>query len=298
MKKLYTLISIFSISVSASFAQALPNVGFEMWTHNSFPSYDNPDNWNSLNPTTSALGVTTCTKATAAADIHGGSNAVKLITKSVAGQIANGIVTTGTINTSSQTIGGGIAYTARPDSITGWYKYTSVSGDNGFVEFQLLGSGGDTDTVGYVRFKTPSVTVGTYTYFKKVITYRSTNAVAKSIWIVSSSADAVTHFVGSTMFIDDLQIITNPAATIVESSKLELAIGPNPVNDRLIIKNSQSSKNVISLFDLTGRKVLEQKLENATSIIDVNLFPMGLYIYSIIDESKKVIKTGKIVIQK
>ena len=76
----------------------------------------------------------------------------------------------------------------RPDSIVGWYKYTSVSGDNGFIEFQLLGSATTPDTIGYVRFLTPTSSVANYTHFSVPIVYRSPNPVAKSIWIISSSA--------------------------------------------------------------------------------------------------------------
>ena len=179
MKKIYSLLTLFVVSMTCSFAQVLPNPGFEAWTHSTFPLYDDPNNWNTLNPTTGLVGVITCSKATAAAEHHAGAAAVKLVTKSVSGQIANGIVTTGTINTSTQTIGGGLPYTLRPDSIIGFYRYTPVSGDNGFVELQLLGSGGDTDTIGYARFMTPTTTVGSFMRFAVAINYRSAAAVAK-----------------------------------------------------------------------------------------------------------------------
>jgi hypothetical protein len=246
MKKIYSLLSIILVSSSA-FAQ-LPNAGFETWTNTaaSFPApaYDTPDNWNTLNSTTAPLGQFTCVKGNAAGEFHSGAAALKLITKSIAGQTANGIATTGTINVTSQTIGGGIAFTGRPDSIAGWYKYVSVTGDNGFVELQLLGAGGDTDTVGYVRFVTPSSSVSTYTHFQKVITYRSTAAVAKSIWICSSSKDATTHFAGSTLLIDDLALITNPSG-INELSKPELTVGPNPATSVLLIKNPALKKDMV-----------------------------------------------------
>ncbi len=46
MKIIYSLISIFIISITSSFTQVLPNAGFENSTHNAFPSYDAPDGWN------------------------------------------------------------------------------------------------------------------------------------------------------------------------------------------------------------------------------------------------------------
>jgi hypothetical protein len=298
MKKIYSLLFIFSIATAGLFAQATPNNGFEAWTHTTFPSYDTPNSWDNLNPSTSGLGVFTCIKATAAADIHSGAAAIKLITKSVFGQTANGIATTGTINTTSQTIGGGIPYTLRPDSIIGFYKYTSVSADNGFAEIQLLGSGGDTDTVGYVRFVTPSATVGSYTRFAKAIVYRSASPVAKSIWILSSSKDATTHFVGSTAYFDDVNLVFAPTTNVVEQAKSQLTVGPNPSNGRLIINNTLVNRASFVLYDVTGRKILEKKLESTSSIVDLEEFPLGLYIYSILDEKQNVLKTDKLIIQK
>ncbi len=295
MKKIFTIISILSVSITGLFAQATPNNGFETWTHNTFPSYDTPNSWDNLNPSTGALGVYTCFKATAAADIHSGAAAVKLITKSVFGQIANGIVTTGSINTTTQTIGGGIPYTLRPDSIIGFYKYTSVSGDNGFAEIQLLGAGGDTDTIGYARFFTPSSTIGSYTRFSAHITYRSLNPIVKSILILSSSKDAVTHFVGSTAFFDDVALVFATTTGIPDQANIDITVGPNPSVDKLTIKNA--NKNTFLLYDVTGRKVVELKLVDSCTIIDLNQFP-GLYIYAIIDEKNNVIKTSKLIIQK
>ncbi|MCX6296833.1 MAG: T9SS type A sorting domain-containing protein [Bacteroidetes bacterium] len=298
MKKIFTLIVSTFITSAGLFAQATPNAGFEAWTHNSFPSYDTPNSWDNLNPSTGTLGVYTCIKATAAADIHSGAAAIKLITKSVFGQTANGIATTGTINTTSQTIGGGIAYTLRPDSIVGFYKYTPVTGDNGFAEIQLLGAGGDTDTIGYARFTTPTTTVGSYTRFAKAIVYRNANPIAKSIFILSSSKDAVTHFVGSTAFFDDVNLVFAPATGIVTQPKFDLTVGPNPSIDRIIIKNNLTPKAIFVLYDVTGRKVAEKQIEAGTTLIDVNDFPMGLYIYSVSDENNNVIKTDKLIIQK
>ena len=303
MKKIFTLLFISSVSISALFAQATPNPGFESWTHvaASFPApaYDTPDSWNTLNPTTAGLGQITCVKGSAAGEFHAGAAAVKLITKSIAGQTANGIATTGTINTITQTIGGGISYTARPDSMIGFYKYTPAAAtDNGFAEIQLLGAGGDTDTVGYVRFMTPSITVGTYTRFSKAIVYRSVSAVAKSIWILSSSKDAVTHTVNSTAYFDDVNLVFASTSNVAEQPKLQLTVGPNPSNGKLVINNTLINNGIFVLYDVTGRKIAEKRIEGTSTLIDLDAFPLGLYIYSITDEKNNVIKTDKLIIQK
>ena len=184
-KQLLTLsiAALFAANVNAQNA-ATPNPSFENWTV--MGNHSDPDNWNTLNPNTSILGILTCTKATAAADVHTGTAAIKLTTKSVFGVTANGIATTATlITTPPYGVTGGLAYTQRPDSIVGWYKATPVNGDHGFVEFSLFDS--NNDTTGYVRFNFPAATVATYTRFSAAINYFNSNTPVLSQWILSSS---------------------------------------------------------------------------------------------------------------
>lgn len=296
-KTLLITIVLTSFSISL-FSQATPNAGFEAWTHNTFPSYDTPDGWDNLNPATGPLGVYTCIKATAVADIHSGSAAVKLITKSVFGQTANGIVTTGTINTTSQTISGGIPYSLRPDSIVGWYKYTSVSGDNGFAEILLLGAGGVSDTIGHARFMTPTTNVAAWTRFSLAIDYYSSNAVVNALWILSSSKDAVVHNVGSTAFFDDIDLVFVTPTNITAQTQPEVYVSPNPASDWILIKNIQDTKSIMVLYEIEGKKIVSQKLNIGANVIDIRFLPAGFYGYSIVNEQMNIFKNGKFLINR
>ena len=204
MKKIY-LIAAVLLNVIFVKAQnpALPNQGFEFWTQSG--NHLDPDNWNTLNNSTGILGIFTATRVT---DAHSGSYAIKLQTKLVFGQIANGIASTGTIiTTPPYGVTGGIPYTGRPDSIAGWYKYTPVGTDSGFVQFSLLDA--NADTIGFIRWSTPNTTVSTYTRFSSAITYLSNATPVTSQWILSASRGS-NPFVNSAMQIDDLQLIFKP----------------------------------------------------------------------------------------
>lgn len=229
MKKNYLLASLLLIMFSANAQNpALPNPGFEFWTQISGSRWD-PDNWNTLNPSTAIIGVLTATRATGA-DVHSGSYAIKLQTKNVFGQIANGIATTGTlITTPPYGVKGGIPYTQRPDSITGWYKYTPAGTDSGFVEFILKGH--NNDSVGYVRFVTPNAIVSTYTRFAAKINYYSSANPDTAVWILSSSRGSG-PVVNSAIIIDDLNLVFNPIVCNVPG-------GPNTIQ---ITSNSAKMK--------------------------------------------------------
>lgn len=300
MKKTITLFA--AVISFASVAQTTANGGFESWTTvpATFPApaYDECDNWNSLNSLTSALGVITCYKATAVADVHSGSSAMKLITKQAGGQIANGLVTTGTVNVATSSVSGGVPYTLRPDSIIGWYKCAPMAGDSGFVEIQLLGAGGDTDTIGYAIFRTPGTNVTTYTRFAVKINYRNANPVAKSIWILSSSRSNTVHIVNSTLFLDDVQLGSDLFLSVDEPVISAITVGPNPTSGNLIIKNPTSLKASFVLYNVMGSVVEEEELSTSNTSVDVGQLPNGIYIYSITDVNGWVLKTGKVVIEK
>ena len=226
MKKIVTLFSILLISTSGLWAQATPNPGFELWTnHTGFSSYETPNGWDSPNSQTATVATFVCVKATAAADKHSGTYAIKLISKSILGmQDAPGVATTGTLPTGSGgSITGGIAYTLRPDSIVGWYKYTSVSADYGFAGFRLYGPGGDNDSIADATFKTPASTVGTYTRFSKALTYFYPNAVTNSRWLLCSNSNGNAPVLGCILFVDDLDLI------FVVRDSIGITTGTNPM---------------------------------------------------------------------
>lgn len=77
--------------------------------------------------------------------------------------------------------------------------------------------------------------------------------------------------------------------------ELETAIYPNPVRDRIFIRNSRKVKQV-SIWDVNGRRILfvSRAYENG---IDVNGIPAGMYVVNMEDEKGKT-TSRKIIINK
>jgi hypothetical protein len=300
MNKIYAFFAACFFAVVALSAQnvATPNAGFENWTHTSGTvAYDDATSWSDLNSTTGGFGVITCYKASAAGDFHNGTYAMKLVTKSVLGQNANGIATTGTINTSTQAISGGIAYTGRPDSIVGYYKSTPVGSDHGFIQLLLSGTS-DTDTIGYVRFKTPATAVATYTRFAAKMWYKSTNPVTKSQWLLSSSAGNTGQQVNATLFVDDLDLVFPSTGIAEQELHSGFHIGPVPAQQELTVYNTRLTKAHITLYLVTGQVVANYPVNNASNVIDLSTFSSGSYLFKITDESGTALNNGKILVQK
>ena len=293
MKRLYTIIIFLSITSGVKAQNATPNAGFENW--NAVGNRFDPADWNNLNPSTAIIGVLTCARASGA-DAHSGNYAIKLTTKLIPAFniIANGIASTGTlITTPPYGVSGGIAYTGRPDSITGWYKYTPAGTDQGFVELQLLGAT-NTDTIGYVRFETPNATVSTYTRFAAAVNYLSTATPSNSIWILSSSK-GVGPIVNSQIFIDDIAMVFNSSSVNTINSKNEVAILGNVIKEKIRFNYKNTGVYQFRLIDTAGRIVADTQLNSQQSTVDVTSLD-GLYFYTI-ENSTGIINTGKIIIR-
>ena len=293
MKRLYTIIIFLSITSGVKAQNATPNAGFENW--NAVGNRFDPADWNNLNPSTAILGVLTCARASGA-DAHSGNYAIKLTTKLIPGFniIANGIASTGTlITTPPYGVSGGIAYTGRPDSITGWYKYTPAGTDQGFVELQLLGAT-NTDTIGYVRFETPNATVSTYTRFAAAVNYLSTATPSNSIWILSSSK-GVGPIVNSQIFIDDIAMVFNSSSVNTINSKNEVTILGNVIKEKIRFNYKNTGVYQFRLIDTAGRIVADTQLNSQQSTVDVSSLD-GLYFYTI-ENNTGIINTGKIIIR-
>lgn len=290
-KILSLLLFLFFIIPSIQAQNPLPDSSFEAWTNAA--GYDNLTSWNTLNPNTFTFGVLTALKASGA-DAHSGSFAVKLVTKTVLSFTANGIATTGNIDAGTQTISGGIPYTGRPDSISGWYKYTSVGGDNGFVVFVLLDA--INDTIGIANFTTPAASVGTYTYFSTAINYFSSGTPVLSRCLLSSSA-GFTAVVNSTLIVDDLALISNSTGTRENILMSLNRINYLPASKTILINSPSLTIKRAELRDISGKKISSFPIQQSETEYKIENLSSGIYFVLLYDESSEISLSKKIMVE-
>ncbi len=251
MKIISTLVLCAAFGCSAVAQTTITNGGFENWG-NASPGISGPvgepTSWysNKSGGGLADLGPQTCFKDSI--DQHSGLYCVKLITESGIA-VVNGVVTTGVVDAPSATIttkdsgyvgtvkyvSSGtstddrrMAFTGRPDSLVGWYKYTpGGSGEMGKIRC-ILHTGDyfdpETPTNSYHpitfanriaddTFFTPSATVSTWTRFSVPFTYYSTSSPTYIMINATSSANQATTISGSTLWLDDLEVVYAPAIT-------------------------------------------------------------------------------------
>ena len=94
--------------------------------------------------------------------------------------------------------------------------------------------------------------------------------------------------ISSPFFNYDLVFNKNPILSIPSFDKLTVVIYPNPVSNTLIISSENTLIDSISIYSLTGKKVLEDS--KWLNSIDVSGLSRGMYFIEIYSDSEKSVK--------
>ncbi len=333
MKRALTIVTIINISISAMLAQTqLPNVGFETWT-GSGTSVE-PTNYHSNMTGTgwASSGGQTCFKVSTG--VHSGSYCAQITTESFIGQAVNGALTSGMVNAPSTNKSEGyigtinnttsspvnhIAFTARPDSLVGWYKYTqstSTGGTGGANEVAKVravlhkGNYYDPETpvngnhpdssankIGDALFLSPAANVTTWTRFSVPFTYVSSATPQYVMINCTPSYNQVTTVAGSTLYLDDISVVYRSGVGIQSPEAVAQNIKLYVFDKIMYVDflNREEQESSIAVYDLTGKLVSENKLSNnKINTISLNQLNSGLYLYQL--KGNNFQKTGKLLI--
>lgn len=295
--------------VPFTFAQTqIENPGFEGSWENVTGSEDEPSQWSSLK-TADALTTFAPIVLFKSNDSHSGSYSARLKNKTTAGIVANGIMTNGRVHASFDPDEGYVftessnpdwntPFTGRPDSLVAWYKYAPAGGDKGKIEILLhAGStaklpevGSTAHWVGKARY---NITNSSGSWRRLSTPFHYYNGATPSYaLVVVSSGDSTIAVNGSELFIDDIELIYNPA---------DVSLTTNGNLKSVIINKSQTGLDVefpsdlsnnaeLSLFSLDGKLTYTSIITSKTS--HHTLSEKGIFIYQIIENDR--IYKGKI----
>lgn len=293
MRQLFTLLLI---AATLSSAAQIVNGGFETWVPNG-QNCSGPESWGTINSSTGIVGV--CTVEQETSDVHGGSSALKLSTQQVVippviNETAPGICTNGTVNTQSEMVEGGDAFTDQPASFSGWYKAVPVNQDE-YSFSALLINETSGDTVGYAEWSDTAV-VNTYTQFTAPVTYVSTEApTLLQITLLPSSTG--NPQVGSVVWFDDITAEGNVAG-ISENETSSINAYPNPSKGEFFFNLGKYSKGIVCVYNILGVKIFEDNVSRTNNQIDLRRFAKGTYVWQLSSTNGELINTGKLVLTK
>lgn len=272
------------IFASVEAQTTIPNAGFENWS--SSGSYENPDLWDSPNDVTSSLGKIVVEKE--AVYVHGGSySAMITVLSSIAGTLP-GVLTLGDFSfdllSMSATIDGGTAFSGRPEKMIGWYQYEPNNNDICLIgAFLLKDNAGVWDTIATAGFET-SATVLTWTEFEAVFDYRSTETPTH-MNIILMPTDRNYPQIGSTIYIDDLSF--SYPQSIAENNQNNLRAFSDRSSDIVRLQFPETNEALLSVFDVSGRRLLSADASGSEYNIDMSSVPDGAYFVTL-QESNNV----------
>ncbi len=295
MKK--SILSIVAIAtLSTTFAQ-IPNASFETWT--TVGSYETPDGWSTMNPTTNVASVYTATKGSPG---NVGSYYLKLTSKTVGPTVVNGVAVSGVIDPVTMQPKSGFAYTGQPVSLTGKWQHMIMGSSQGSVSAMLTKWNSTTHQRETIATATQTLSGMAMSWSSFIInfTYTSSNVPDSAIILLAASGSAPTN--NDYLYVDGLAFTGSVAGLpTIGSINSSINVFPNPTSDivKVEINGSASKTATIELLDMKGAVISSKEVEvmNGTVLhtIDAKGLSKGQYIVKI--TSSEAVEERKIVIE-
>jgi hypothetical protein len=167
------------------------------------------------------------------------------------------------------------------DSLSFWIKGNSTDTISTFIVLESA-DGITWDTIAKIN-PIPTTTTGqTYSYAVDPTSHYIGFSYSKSL--------------GNVAFDDYRLFLTGPTSVQSISASANLSVSPNPGSGLFNLNFHNSSKALISVFDITGKKILEKETTSGQQSIDLSSHPNGSYFVTV--KTEKELITKKIIIAK
>ena len=82
-----------------------------------------------------------------------------------------------------------------------------------------------------------------------------------------------------------ITITGDPIVAINEAEASQLRAYPNPAAHQVVIETAQAQNGTLCLYDMSGRKVMEQPLNGQRCTLDLGTLAAGVYMYGIVSNN-------------
>lgn len=308
MKKI-VLVLLTILAVQRSEAQA-PDMNFENWVSAGFGAPVDPQGFASANVLVNSIpgagspsNPVVASKETTAGNFTQGTASMKLTTGKL---VSNPLSGSGFNDTVGYAFSGAISiagvkrgypFVARPDGFSFSYKAQPMAGDSNYVYVYTF-KGGPTRTIiakGYASFNAASSSMTTAS-----ITLNYSSALAPdSAFVIFSASRVIGGKIGSTFYVDDAKFYGGDVS-VFEKTKNEakVLVYPNPASNFIQFTSFNANLNSLLIYDMTGKLIITESLENGKSKISTQSFNNGIYMYALLNDEHQIISTGKFTVNK
>ncbi|MBI3501808.1 MAG: T9SS type A sorting domain-containing protein [Bacteroidetes bacterium] len=273
-----------------------------------------PSGWISENEIT-LLGNPQSVFQATSPDVHGGTYAMKLLSVTMTNNPGNslpnpiGLAAPGKLVSFVPKFG--MQYTARPASVSFWYKYAPAAGDTAQFLIALWNSTTH-DTIASGFWPT-GTTVTNYVNQTVTLIYNPafSTEFPDSMGLTFSSTKLFNKvgntyvmcmncgMAGSTLWVDDISF--NGWNGINEhTASNDITLFPNPATDIVTIIADVNEAYSVNAYDMTGRKISSaiftqsmNAMNRKETHISTSKFPSGIYSYTVLDKNGNALCEGK-----
>lgn len=254
-------------------------------------------------------------------DAHSDSFALEVRTEYISDTIIlPGIVASAAININLSGLGGGgmedifsysnglPGYGKKIDTVRAWVKLDTTNVDDALITvtaFQVRD--GESMEIGAGATTISKDTI--YQHIAIGVAYLESNNTATDTFIVtifSSVFDANgTLTEGNTLLVDDFSVEFSEGERAVSVEKIKLVndmvlVYPVPAKNELhfdLNKNVNTKDLQLTIYDLNGRVIESQKINNTSFVKDITHYTSGNYIYSIRNNANNTAQNGKFIVE-
>lgn len=292
MKKRFTHV-LLALLVPAALIAQVPNYSFENWT--SMGTYENPDNWGTMNNTTALASIYTVTKATPG---NPGSYYMKITSKTVGPAVVGGIAVSGKLDSITMQPKSGFAFNQRPASFTGKWQHMIFGNSQGSVTATLTRWDSNSNTRIPVAVATQTLSGMAMSWANFNINFSYTDGGYPDTCIIVLKASGANPTNNDYLWVDNLAFSGSVVGTGAEQSLLQqVSVYPNPAANNMQVKmNLAKTQQVrISICDLQGREVQNENAtlqagEN-TRTYDLTALARGTYMLRVVAEEGTAVST-------
>ena len=283
-----------AIIAGSCFSQ-IPNSGFENWTN--MGTYDNPDQWGTMNNTTASSAIFTAIKGTPGSP---GTFCIKLSSQSDSRSVINGIAVSGVLDSITLMPKSGFPFSIRPQSLKGNWQHMVYGASPGSVSSFLTKWNtalSKRDTVG-IATQTLSGMAMSWAAFTINFTYQSGENPDTCTIILKSSGKTPTQ--NDYLWVDNLSF-SGSVAGISDNSDQNIALNifPNPANNEVEFSNSKNihKGDILIISDMLGNEIFKKTMNENSFKINTSNFANGTYICKLVNSYSVQYSNSKFTIQ-
>jgi len=207
------------------------------------------------------------------------------------------------LNTTSTVATGGTISITNPIPTTGSFAGSSNVMIDASGTISLPGGFTYTDVVRVVTSQTVNITTAFANATVTQHTYEWFTASIKApvFSILTSTANVGGNATTQTVVTRNKNLTSPTNTTTVginehTTDNIQFNVFPNPSNACVNFTTNHPDASTISVFDITGKLVERQNLNEGKLKVDVSSYNKGLYLYSVTTNEGKTLKSGKITV--